>query len=64
MPLPNKKNFGLSPAATDLGLGDQVKAQLDAEEDERRKVLARNGKAALFGPGTMQLFNMGGGLGG
>jgi hypothetical protein len=35
------KNFMLSPAATDLGLGDSLKDQLDAEEIERRKKLGQ-----------------------
>ncbi len=41
------KNFALSPAASDLGLGGQLQAQVDAEIARRRKA----GKS--FTNGTM-----------
>lgn len=37
MPMPNQKNSALSPAATDLGLGDQLTSQVEAELAKRRK---------------------------
>lgn len=43
------KNFMLSPAATDLGLGDSLKDQLDAAEIERRKKLAQQANSVNQG---------------
>lgn len=45
------KNFGLSPAATDLGLGDMVRQQVEDAEVERKKKLLRdqNGTAGAYG---------------
>lgn len=63
------KNFGLSPAAHDLGLGDQLVQQLQDQEEERKKKLLQLGQVpnanGLNGisPGAMQLIGgMGGGL--
>lgn len=53
------KNFSLSPAAQALGLGDQVRQQLEDDLEERKKkammaVKAGGGAAnALLGPMTM-----------
>lgn len=33
------KNFAMTAASTDLGLGDNLKNQLDAEEMDRKKKL-------------------------
>jgi hypothetical protein len=53
----SSKNFALSPAGTDLGLGDQVKQQLEDSEDERKKKLMQQAKqSSATGPATMQLF--------
>lgn len=55
------KNFMLSPAAMDLGLGDQLKQQLDDQEIERKKKLAQAAQGgAGLGPATMSLFGFGG----
>lgn len=43
----SQKNFGLSPAAIDLGLGDNLKQQLEDEQEERRKKLLGTGKYGL-----------------
>lgn len=40
------KNFGLTPAAVDLGLGDQLKTQLDDQEEERKRALLQQAKQA------------------
>lgn len=37
----SSKNSMLSPAASDLGLGDMVRQQLDDDEEERRKKVMR-----------------------
>lgn len=63
MAMPNLKNLPLSPAATDLGLGEVLKDQVLNEENLRRKKLANAGPsspllgtgmaaAALFGTGA------------
>jgi len=50
MPPINAKNISLSPAASDLGLGDQLKTQLDLEEEERKKkLLQAAGKGQALG---------------
>lgn len=67
MAMPNPKNFGLTPAATDLGLGDAVKQQLEDQEAERKKKLLQLGKMDAFGgsPASMSLLGpAGGGMGG
>lgn len=53
------KNFALSPGAQDLGLGDQLKQQLDDAEEERRKKLMQQANQLQGGPlmmGTQTLF--------
>ncbi len=60
MRMPNalSKNFSMSPAAQDLGLGDMVKQQLEDEDNLRKKKLTQ-GQSNLgsnFGPATMSLF--------
>ena len=40
------KNFGMSPASTDLGLGDAIKQQLDDQEEERKRQLLQQAKMA------------------
>lgn len=51
MAMPNPKNFALSPAAADLGLGlgNMITGQLDEEAELRRKKLASNKGPAGFG---------------
>lgn len=66
MPPMNAKNFGLSPAANDLGLGDMLKTQLDdATEEERRKrtqagQMAGKSSQTALSPATLGLFGAGG----
>lgn len=43
MPPPNPKNFGLSPAAQDLGLGSLTTQELQDDLEERRKKKLRQG---------------------
>lgn len=45
------KNLPLSPAATDLGLGDQLLQQLQDSTDEQRKKRQADAKAAPVGIG-------------
>lgn len=45
------KNLPLSPAATDLGLGDQLLQQLQDSTDEQRKKRLADAKAAPVGIG-------------
>ena len=50
MPMMNPKNMALSPATSDLGLGDQLKTQLDIQEEERKKkLLQASGKGQTLG---------------
>jgi hypothetical protein len=50
MAMTSGKNMALSSAATDLGLGDEVKAQLQADDDERKKkLLQASGKGQALG---------------
>lgn len=63
------KNFGLSASATDLGLGDQLKSQLEIQDEERKKKLREQQRAqqmgqggAGLGPATMSLYGMGSGF--
>lgn len=51
------KNFQLSPAGQDLGLGDQLKQQLDAQEIERKKKLLQQAQNVQgLGAATQSLF--------
>jgi hypothetical protein len=63
MPMPAAKNFSLSSAASDLGLGDQVRQQLQDEEEERKKKMSAAAGRGLnpLGPATQSLFAMQGG---
>lgn len=57
----NPKNYAISSAAADLGLGDQLTQQLADQEDERKKKLMTAGKGALpsaYGDGVMGLASM------
>lgn len=57
----NLKNFGLSPAAADLGLGDTLKAQVEENELERKKKLSKfSERTSLMGAAAGQLFGAGG----
>ena len=59
------KNFGLTAAATDLGLGDSLKSQLELQEEERKKKLLARSQAnagGALGPGTMALYGQTGGF--
>ncbi len=64
----SSKNTMLSPAAADLGLGDQLKTQLeDAEEERKKKLLAQQRAAQMqhaggLNPGTMSLYGQAGGF--
>ncbi len=67
--MPSPRDFMLSQSATDLGLGGQVRSQLDAQEEERKKrLLAKQRAQALeaggsgLGPATMALYGSPGGF--
>ena len=64
MPMPNPKNFALSAAGLDLGLGDAVKQQLQDQEAERKKKLLQLGKMDIYGAAGQLLGPAGGGMGG
>lgn len=49
------KNYSLSPAASDLGLGDLVKQQLQDDEEERKKKLLASQRGQALGPATQSL---------
>jgi hypothetical protein len=49
------KNFAISSAGVDLGLGDQVQQQLQDQEEERKKKLLQMSKMPAYGPATMSL---------
>lgn len=53
------KNNALSPAAVDLGLGDQLTQQLADQEMERKKKImggaGRQSMPAMYGDSTMGL---------
>lgn len=53
MMLGGMKNFSLSGVATDLGLGDMTKVQLDDEETERKKKLMQAKGPMGFGDQLM-----------
>lgn len=67
MPPQNPKNFAISAAGTDLGLGDMLTQQLQDQEMERKKKLMtqapRNYGDSALGPAAMSLLGKGGGLG-
>lgn len=60
----NRKNAALSPAISDLGLGDQLKQQMEDQDEIIRKkklMAAANGNPAQYGdaglpPATAALF--------
>lgn len=56
------KNYALSPAAADLGLGEQLTQQLADQETERKKKLmggaGKNALPAAYGDSTMSLAAM------
>jgi len=53
------KNYMISGSATaDLGMGDQLKQQLEDEEEQRKKKLASKSVDNL-GPATLSLFGLG-----
>lgn len=65
----SSKNTPLSAAATDLGLGDQLKTQVENELMQRKKKLLQNaglggGQGAAGGPATQSLFAAAGGFNG
>ncbi len=53
------KNFGLSPAATDLGLGADLSSQVGQETDEQRKKRLMAG----LSPAGMSLLGQQSGIG-
>ena len=64
MAMPSGKNFSLSPAASDLGLGDMASQQMQDDEEERKKKLLqmqqqRSNQSALGGA-SLALFGSGG----
>ena len=62
MPVPNPKNFSISTAGSDLGLGDQLTEQMTAAEMEARRKRqqqmseAQNQGKAPATPAMMDLF--------
>ena len=64
MPTTSLKNQPMA-ASADLGLGDQLQSQAEAEINERKKkLLAMSGSTQGLGPATQSLFAQAGGLGG
>jgi len=56
MPMTSAKNAPLSPAATDLGLGDQLHQQLEDEtEEQRRRRLMNQQMQQAVSPASMML---------
>ena len=56
MPLPNPKNYALSQSATDLGLGDMLRQQVEDQTDElKKKRVQQSPQNALFGAAAMNL---------
>lgn len=57
------KNLTLSPAAMDLGLGGDLRQQLEESEEQKKKKLLRQAQAmGGLSPATQALFpSMGGG---
>jgi hypothetical protein len=53
------KNIMLTPAVLDLGLGDQLKAQVDEQEDERRKKMQKLANQTTLGAAATALFGIG-----
>ena len=53
--MPSGKNFAISSAGVDLGLGDEVQQQLADQENERKKKLLQQSKLPVYGPATMAL---------
>lgn len=66
----SSKNTALSASASDLGLGDQLKTQVESELAARKKKLLQNaglgqtGTMAGVGPATQSLFAAAGGFNG
>lgn len=62
--MPSALGLQFSPAAFDLGLGDQLKGQLSDTEAERKKKLLAQQKAqsmldgSMYGPATQALFGI------
>ncbi len=51
----------LSPAAMDLGMGDELKQQMaQAEEERKRKLMQQQMGMSGMRPGTLALFGVGG----
>lgn len=50
------KNFALSPAAADLGLGDLVTQQLQADLDNRKKAKQQSGFGDILSPAALSIF--------
>ena len=49
----------LTQSAVDLGMGDQVKQQLQLQEEERKKkLMMQSNNMTNIGPGTMALFGI------
>ena len=65
MALTSTKNQMTLAASSDLGLGDQLKSQVEDELAQRRKKLLKPGLGQLTGtgPATQSLFGNAGGLG-
>lgn len=62
MPMPAIKPIG-SPAATDLGLGDMLGQQVNADTEELRKKRMLQQQMGQMGAANMSLFGVSGGYG-
>ncbi len=62
MSMPNQKNLPLSAAAQSLGLGDNLKEQVQTEVEARKKKVLQMqnlGVNGAVGPATMTLYGGG-----
>ena len=59
MPPTSMKNASLSPAGTDLGLGQNLTQQVEDEPDDARKKRLALPQGSLFSPASMSLLGQG-----
>lgn len=64
VPGTSAKNLMLSPAASDLGLGDQLNQQLEDDLEKRKKDALKAGQMSIMSPAVLSLFGRAGGFGG
>jgi len=61
---PNPKNFALSPASVDLGLGDVLSSQMSDELKKRKLEEQMRARQGAMSPATQSLLGQVGGFGG